>query len=253
MKALGFSLAVVVGLLSACSDNVSSTGRGGSGGDTGGGKSADGGVVLDPASCGSQPKSQAISQACCMGFGVDACGAGLFCAAFDGRTQPTCYAEHSRLAGEECSSDDQCVTLGCNTDVGKCEALPETECKSDIGCANDPAGNAYVCGSSGRCSPRGHGLRNDYCAASSDCQADVGLACDLTSHECQPENGDEGYCQEDPSKTDRYEECVPTGGGEVTHACAVSQDENGQAKIVVGCPSGSSCEDVGASFYFCGG
>ena len=38
-------------------------------------------------------RSQTLSQPCCTGWGADACGALLFCAAFDGRTQTTCYPD----------------------------------------------------------------------------------------------------------------------------------------------------------------
>src|SRR5690242_15443328 len=48
--------------------------------------------------------SQGLSGPCCPELGIDACGANLFCAAFDGREQATCYPERSRMDGTECTA-----------------------------------------------------------------------------------------------------------------------------------------------------
>ena len=73
------------------------------------------GVVAPAESCKSaHPASQAASGPCCTEWGADACGAGLFCAAFDGRTQTTCYAERSRADGQTCTENIQCEGNACN-------------------------------------------------------------------------------------------------------------------------------------------
>jgi hypothetical protein len=132
----------------ACSSGSGSLGLYGDAGTGDGGKAAT--VVDDPGptaptsgSC-THPASQALSQACCTERGADACGAGLFCAAFDGRTQATCYAEGSRADGQTCTADIQCSGNSCNASgickkatppppppTGKC---PPT-CKADTDCA----------------------------------------------------------------------------------------------------------------------
>ncbi|MCP4806263.1 MAG: hypothetical protein GY913_05700 [Proteobacteria bacterium] len=55
------------------------------------------------------PMSQQASEPCEPAHGIDACGAGLFCAALDGRSQPTCYPLYSRQNGESCDDDDNCI------------------------------------------------------------------------------------------------------------------------------------------------
>lgn len=79
-------------------------------------------------------KSRGPSESCCPSFGVDACGAELFCAAFDGRTQATCYVLGSRKSLEECTEDEQCLTKVC-AKSGKCVSLLGEACKADVGCS----------------------------------------------------------------------------------------------------------------------
>ena len=65
--------------------------------------------------------SQPLSAPCCLELGIDACGAGLFCAAFDGREQATCYPEYSRGAGQECAEDRHCLSQRCNSETAQCD------------------------------------------------------------------------------------------------------------------------------------
>jgi hypothetical protein len=119
----GFLFAVWAAGSVACSSGSSGQGLYGDGG-TGEGGTGDGGppttTVDEPrtdASTGGSctfPASQALSGPCCTERGADACGAGLFCAAFDGRTQPTCYPEHSRAEGQTCTEDIQCAGNTCD-------------------------------------------------------------------------------------------------------------------------------------------
>jgi hypothetical protein len=99
---------------------------------------ADGGSAPDgsptAASCKAAfAASQSLSQPCCLERGPDACGAGLFCAAFDGRTQATCYPEHVRLGGQPCTADVQCLGLACDAS-GVCKGAPNGTCSAAIGC-----------------------------------------------------------------------------------------------------------------------
>ncbi len=95
-----------------------------------------GGADADPTgpspSC-QHPASQPLSAPCCVEQGVDACGAGLFCAAFDGRRQATCYPNRSRVGGETCTADVQCLSNVCDAG-GACRAAPGERCSPNIGC-----------------------------------------------------------------------------------------------------------------------
>ena len=73
---------------------------GGGGGGGGGSGGTDVDIYFE------HPPSQGLSQPCCLSHGADACGAGLFCAAFDGRKIPTCYTENSRADRATCFQDN---------------------------------------------------------------------------------------------------------------------------------------------------
>jgi hypothetical protein len=159
------------------------------------------------------PKSQTISQPCCPAWGIDACGANLVCAALDGRTQPTCYAERSRVDLSECSADVQCVSGSCNLEVKQCRSHPHTVCDWTVGCAANPAGAKYGCKTTWatsveapRCEPLGNGEPNSFCVANSDCRQGQCFdhAClpppKFAGELCNPETGSfpepcaQGYC-----------------------------------------------------------
>lgn len=106
--------------------------------------SGGGGGSSDPAlACTIEP-GQLLSAPCCEGHGVDACGAGLFCAAFDGRTQSACYAERSRADGDACTEDRQCASNSCNAEAGACRSATSA-CSLEIGCAPSADGTARFC------------------------------------------------------------------------------------------------------------
>lgn len=140
---------------------------GGSGGGGGGGGS--GGTGGRAEDCEQEP-SKGLSEACCPAHGMDACGAGLFCAAFDGRKTPTCYAERSRLDMTTCGEDRQCVSASCNVEAGLCRTLgARAVCDPAIGCAPDlVTGAQYVCLDS-KCVP-GDGTSGSACGTSADCR-----------------------------------------------------------------------------------
>lgn len=116
--------------------------------------------------------SRTMSQPCCPDLEIDACGAGLVCAALDGRETPTCYAESSRLDGRECTSDLLCVSHSCNAKKNRCEASPGAVCDPDIGCAPDPQGFTRACVEGGggiySCMKRDLPL-NNMCTFDSEC------------------------------------------------------------------------------------
>src|SRR5262245_49246842 len=106
---------------------------GGDGGETGTGPLA--GTKGTPKDCtGVLDPVQALSEACCQKYGVDACGAGLFCAAFDGRKFDTCYPLRSRLALEECTDDSHCATGACEPTTKLCKGSYGDDCTTATGC-----------------------------------------------------------------------------------------------------------------------
>lgn len=85
---------------------------------------------------GSLPPSQGLSDPCNLEYGVDACGARLFCAALEGRSIATCYPEGSLPGGERCTADRQCSTGACAIEVGMCKAGRYEPCTVEVGCAS---------------------------------------------------------------------------------------------------------------------
>lgn len=92
----------------------------------------------------SLPQSQQASAPCCLGWGIDACGAGLLCAAIEKRDQPSCYPERSRRDMTECSTDELCASASCDLSQRKCRSSLHSECEASIGCAPLPSGTV-VC------------------------------------------------------------------------------------------------------------
>jgi hypothetical protein len=85
-------------------------------------------------------KSRGPSEPCCFAFGVDACGANLFCAAFDGRTQTTCYPNGSRKGTEQCTADGQCASSACRE--GQCLSMLGEACDPLVGCSQVQASSS---------------------------------------------------------------------------------------------------------------
>jgi len=110
-------------------------------------ESGDGGTSVEPSGCTSIPKVQALSQPCCPSWGIDACGALLFCAAFDGRSVATCYPERSQANGDECTEDRQCQSASCDATRSECMPTLGQPCTRDVGCARaDESGHRLFCG-----------------------------------------------------------------------------------------------------------
>ncbi len=175
------------------------------------------------------PRSQALSQPCCQEWGVDACGATLFCAAFDGRTQATCYPERSRADRTECTEDRQCTSGSCNLAAGRCRSTPYTACEAAIGCASDPAGKRYACDGSkspAQCVQMGNGTTGAVCEAGADCQSGtctdfrckgkLGQSCDVDTDCVEGHCAMCGYSNVFCSSPSDSRECLkacPSGGG----------------------------------------
>src|SRR5262245_10943602 len=89
------------------------------------------------ASCKTSVSAAQVEGAqCCPDYGLDACGAGLFCAAYDGRTVSSCYKERSRANLASCSADRECASGDCAETAGKCRGLLGEKCEVAVGCAN---------------------------------------------------------------------------------------------------------------------
>ncbi len=132
------------------------------------------------ATCSDIPKVRGPAESCCRDYGIDACGPMLFCAALDGRTVAACYPVNSRMDGETCTSDNQCVSRSCNLMAGKCKSTPSTKCTGDLGCGSDPDGTMYVC-FKGQCAVVGDGSYGSACAKNSDCSS---MICDPQTASC---------------------------------------------------------------------
>lgn len=161
----------------------------------------------DPLTCGGLDKVRGPSESCCPAYGIDACGAGLFCAAFDGRTIATCYVNNVRRASETCAADGHCLSGTCARS-GKCAAGLADTCNSTDGCA-PRGGKAYAC-ADGECviaDGRPYCTTDQQCVAANDsrfeCRSgqcvdktlkNAGDACQSPT-ECVVPNCFQGRCQ----------------------------------------------------------
>ena len=158
-------------------------------GGSGGGKDAVSSGDLpagDALDCTSLPRSRTQSESCCPAFGADACGALLFCAAFDGRQTATCYPERSRPDMTACTADVQCNSGECNTDAGLCRSTTLLACTRDAGCAKDPEGRRNVCVADSKvCKPLGDGKSGAVCELDTDCDATIAMVCSQDTSTCK--------------------------------------------------------------------
>ena len=151
LRVAAFLAAAALAVLAiACSSSTTNPAA-----DAGGSSAADAATAVDAAtdtSCeATYAKSQTLSQPCCTGWGADACGALLFCAALDGRAQTTCYPEGSRKGGETCAANSWCASRECAAD-GKCRFTVGETCNSATGCTSVKS-VPYGCSASGACKP----------------------------------------------------------------------------------------------------
>lgn len=86
--------------------------------------------------CNGIGMSRTLSETCCLDHGLDACGAGLVCAALDGRTVPTCYAEGLRIGGQQCTVNSLCASRSCSPGTMTCVSLLGESCNVTAGCTS---------------------------------------------------------------------------------------------------------------------
>lgn len=130
----------------------------------------------DPGSecTGQIPVGQTLSEACCPGHGRDACGALLFCGAFDGRDEYTCYPERSRPDLTDCEEDFACVSGECSLESGLCRSSLGSICTAETGCATAPSGHPAVCDVAQEpfiCALRGDGSAGSVCGVDEHCDS----------------------------------------------------------------------------------
>ncbi len=169
-------------------------------------------------------KVQTLGAACCEDYGIDACGAGLFCAKLDGRTVATCYANNVRKPEETCTADVQCTTESCATS-GRCAAAGGTACQPKDGCEK-----GYVCSAylgdltvAAKCQAIGD---LEYCGADSNCRR--GEFC--RSGHCLTASAK--YAGE---KCTQDSECVDQTAGCFSGFCQCHKNN------AWGCPTGTVC------------
>jgi hypothetical protein len=124
--------------------------------------------------CQSTPRGRILSETCCPDWGRDACGALLFCAALDGRDQPTCYPERSRADQTPCPADYACLSGSCNLEVGLCRSGLGSGCSTETGCAQDASRRPITCDVSRppfRCAEVGEGQTGAVCGADDHCRS----------------------------------------------------------------------------------
>jgi hypothetical protein len=177
-----------------------------------------------------ESRSRGPSEPCCLDFGVDACGANLFCAAFDGRSQATCYVEGSRTAGEECKESKQCLSGSCVK--SKCAALLSEKCDPAIGCAQRGATgttNPIACKAEGNSAPTCTVLSLANCG-SGPCATSQGDICAVRSASLS-------------LKCPRGTECASQGGDVSTCVLAKSEGGTGKAPLYGACNVDADCGD----------
>lgn len=225
-------------------------GRRGVGGDADGGATDSGArdMAVVVADCTGIDRVAGPAEPCCPTFGVDACGPGLFCAAYDGRTVYACYVDHSRLDGESCGADIECLSYRCNTTRGECASSPNTTCSGEVGCGPGPSSTPYACVNE-RC-VASNGSVGAACGAGSDCTSGIcventctsgsaGAECTVGEH-CLSNICVDGSC----SNGDEGDSC---GGPAdcISNICVNDRCESGNV-------GGSCSRDGDCSSGFCG-
>lgn len=163
-------------------------------------------------------KVRSLAESCCMSYGIDACGAGLFCAAFDGRTVATCYPNNSRTAGQTCTQDTHCMSATCGSKQ-LCAALPTEACKPEWGCAPLQGARSVCIETQCRL------VSDGYCATDGDCQGGAVCRADRCRDAATAKYAGEAC-------TDSSE-CL--AGNCFKNLCQCSKETH------LGCPGGTQC------------
>jgi hypothetical protein len=191
------------------------------------------GTTGDPGCKTRFPVSQPLSAPCCAEWAIDACGAGLFCAALDGRTQATCYSERSRRDGETCLTDNHCLSEHCDSITKTCRLRPGASCNAGDTCARDKNGLRHECVES-RCTP-------------TPCDPIVQTSC-LAWETCDVV-GDTTGCR-DVGAGKRGEPCV-LGTCARGLTCSPEGRCRGICRTDAACSKGTSCRGVSSLFGYC--
>jgi hypothetical protein len=118
--------------------------------------------------------SRGLSESCCEDLGIDACGAGLFCAAFDGRTVATCYPDGIRQPGQECAADGHCISKSCHVDQHRCLGMPGTACEVGLGCSDVVMGGGiWSCAPSSLLCEANIGANDTPCDSAAECASQI--------------------------------------------------------------------------------
>jgi hypothetical protein len=165
--------------------------------------------LVDPLACENLPRVQGPSQPCCPAHGVDACGAHLFCASFDGRTVATCYYYGNQLGGMGCKEDSHCASQSCNLAVGLCRGTVGSKCVQSAGCTRGAACFGETC------TPTAGGP-TAICDDDRDCQS--GFQC--VQGRCGKPNGAECESGDHASCASRVCRSVGGWGGGTCEACS---------------------------------
>lgn len=208
-----------------------------------------------PAGCKSLSKVQGPFEECCPDHGLDACGANLFCAALDGRTIPTCYANNSQTPGEECHADDHCSSAVCSLSANECVGSLGSVCSAAAGCRDSACfmGTCQVtagvplavCDSDDDCESTLSCIRGR-CGVKEDeaCTADAMCASRMCVNETCDSCTTDSQCASHLGNT--FERCVE---GRCLHTCK-NNDHCGKLSMYAGSDAcvwvGSGCEP-----YFC--
>lgn len=206
--------------------------------DGGAGPQADGAPPLQTVDCADLGMSQTLSSPCCPSFGPDACGAQLFCAAFDGRTVPTCYSEYSRQDQTECAADSHCTSKSCHSLLRKCRSMPGAACSGTIGCAAFQ-GDIYACSPRhDKCLEIGNGEGGTLCDQDAHCDSNE---CNSRLQCLSGANGNCRWALDDVPLNPGQGEC----SSNLSYDCDLTHPEqSGRADECSRCPNGDrACAD----------
>lgn len=180
------------------------------------------------------PPAQPEGGPCCDGLGVDACSLGLFCDAYDGRTQTVCYRLGSRTFGETCHDPTHCTAGDCVN--GVCAREEGDSCTGPGQC---PAPS--ICHPLGRrCQQDGqfpcHPSTHEGCAASETCLffGDDSTMCFAAGA------GTRGQPCDGPFDCAPRLVCVGIQGP--PQVCVETCDPDDPNSV---CPSGLACQQIG--------
>lgn len=211
----------------------------------------------DDDACADIPAARGPAETCCPSHGIDACGAGFFCAKVGGRTVATCAPNGSLAGGEPCDFDAACASQSCNRAAGACRGVLGGACVDAVGCAGQAACYRAVCKPTAG-GPRAHCDDDSDCKPSSRCLAGRcgdadGTRCSesatcATRHCARPEGLNYGKCAPCTTDVECQTELASTfevcRGGLCVHTCKTDQHCQYMTSI-------NACAVLGCEPYTC--